>query len=291
MTDMSPMTIVAESGASKTDWMVGGRRIRTKGINFSVMSREDISSVVSCVANEVGDGISGDQGIFIYFYGAGLVTDTHKEEMTDILRKFFHGASVECSSDLLAAARALWGDSPGIVAILGTGSNSCSYDGTRVTANVRPGGYILGDEGGGAALGRRFLADYIKNLTPGTLSERFREQYRLDYADIVNSVYKSPNPAGFLASFAPFIIEAAGKDGYCRSLVTENVRAFITRSLLSYRQGNEILEVGVAGSVGMACSRWLESIGKDYNVNFRKFMSSPVEALAGYHMDKNSGIL
>ena len=191
----------------------------------------------------------------------------------------------------LAAARALWGDSPGIVAILGTGSNSCSYDGTRITANVRPGGYILGDEGGGAALGRRFLADYIKNLTPGTLSERFREQYRLDYADIVNSVYKSPNPAGFLASFAPFIIEAAGKDGYCRSLVTENVRAFITRSLLSYRQGNEVLEVGVAGSVGMACSRWLESIGKDYNVNFRKFMSSPVEALAGYHMDKNSGIL
>lgn len=280
------MTIVAESGASKTDWMVGGRLIRTKGINFSVMSREDISSVVACLAKEVGDRVSEDKEISIFFYGAGLVSDIQKENMGEILKAFFPGASVECSSDLLAAARALWGDSPGIVAILGTGSNSCSYDGVRITANVRPGGYILGDEGGGAALGRLFMADYIKNLTPQHLSEKFREQYRLDYADIVNSVYKSPNPAGFLASFAPFIIEAAGKDAYCRKLVTENIRAFITRSLLSYRQGDEELEVGVAGSVGMACSGWLETIGKDYNVNFRKFISSPAEALTDYHMKR-----
>lgn len=207
--------------------------------------------------------------------------------MGEIIRGYFPGASVECASDLLAAARALWGDSAGTVAILGTGSNSCSYDGVRITANIRPGGYILGDEGGGAALGRLFMADYIKNLTPRRLSEKFREQYRLDYADIVNAVYKSPNPAGFLASFAPFIIDAAGKDSYCRSLVEKNLTAFITRSLLSYRLSDETLEVGVVGSVGMACSGWLENIGKDHNVIFRKFISSPVEALSAYHMDRN----
>lgn len=278
------MTIVAESGASKTDWMVGGRLIRTKGMNFSVMSREDISSVVACVAKEIA---SEDSVVSVFFYGAGLVSEPQKASMGEIIRGYFPGASVECASDLLAAARALWGDSAGIVAILGTGSNSCSYDGARITANVRPGGYILGDEGGGAALGRLFMADYIKNLTPRHLSEKFREQYRLDYADIVNAVYKSPNPAGFLASFAPFIIDAAGKDSYCRSLVEKNLTAFITRSLLSYRMVDETLEVGVVGSVGMACSGWLENIGKDHNVIFRKFISSPVEALSAYHMDIN----
>ena len=278
------MTIVAESGASKTDWMVGGRLIRTKGMNFSVMSREDISSVVACVAKEIA---SEDSVVSVFFYGAGLVSEPQKASMGEIIRGYFPGASVECASDLLAAARALWGDSAGIVAILGTGSNSCSYDGARITANVRPGGYILGDEGGGAALGRLFMADYIKNLTPRHLSVKFREQYRFDYADIVNAVYKSPNPAGFLASFAPFIIDAAGKDSYCRSLVEKNLTAFITRSLLSYRMVDETLEVGVVGSVGMACSGWLENIGKDHNVIFRKFISSPIEALSAYHMDRN----
>lgn len=278
------MTIVAESGASKTDWMVGGRLIRTKGMNFSVMSREDISSVVACVAKEI---VSVDSVVSVFFYGAGLVSEPQKASMGEIIRGYFPGASVECASDLLAAARALWGDSAGTVAILGTGSNSCSYDGVRITANIRPGGYILGDEGGGAALGRLFMADYIKNLTPRRLSEKFREQYRLDYADIVNAVYKSPNPAGFLASFAPFIIDAAGKDSYCRSLVEKNLTAFITRSLLSYRLSDETLEVGVVGSVGMACSGWLENIGKDHNVIFRKFISSPIEALSAYHMDRN----
>ena len=89
----------------------------------------------------------------------------------------------------------------------------------------------------------------------------------------MNAVYKSPTPAGFLASFAPFIIDAAGKDSYCRSLVEKNLTAFITRSLLSYRLSDETLEVGVVGSVGMACSGWLENIGKDHNVIFRKFIS------------------
>ena len=279
------MTVIAESGASKTDWMADGLRIRTKGINFSVMSCEDISSIAACAAREIGGSASG-QDISIFFYGAGLVSDAQKEMMAEILRTHFRGASVECASDLLAASRALWGDSPGIVAILGTGSNSCSYDGHGITANVRPGGYILGDEGGGASLGRRFLADYIKNLTPRPVASEFKKQYRLDYSDIVNGVYKSPNPAGFLASFAPFIISEAGRDEYCRSIVIENLTAFVTRSLLSYRRGEETLDVGVAGSIGMACSKWLENIGRDFNIVFRKFISSPIEALSCYHMKK-----
>lgn len=281
------MIITAESGASKTDWIVDGRHIRTKGINFSVMSCEEISSVVSCVANEVRLGPGRDEAVCLNFYGAGLVSEEQKSRMSGILEDFFPGASVECASDLLAAARALWGDDPGIVAILGTGSNSCSYNGRAITANVLPGGYILGDEGGGAALGRRFLSDYIKNLVPERIASKFREQYPLRYSDIVNAVYKGPNPAGFLASFAPFIIESAARDSYSESIVADNLRAFVVRSLLPYRHDEDRIRVGVVGSVGLACSKWLDSMGKEYGVEFCKYISTPIEALADYHSRKN----
>ncbi len=281
------MTIIAESGASKTDWMIDGRLFRTRGINFSVMTAGDIESVVACIAARAVSPDAGSAGVSIHFYGAGLVSGEHCSGMAAILEKFFPGACIECASDLMAAARALWGNCPGVVAILGTGSNSCSYDGSKITGNVRPGGYILGDEGGGAALGKRFLSDYIKELVPPGLSRRFMEEYRLGYADIVNSVYKGPNPAGFLASFAPFIIEAAASDRYAESLVRENIDSFVTRSLLGFRKEGESLEAGVAGSIGAACRKWLEEAGQEYGISFVRFIPSPIEALVRYHSGKS----
>lgn len=285
------MIITAESGASKTDWIIDGKRFRTKGINCSVMSADDIASVVACLA----DGIGGMEGIRqeresriqVNFYGAGLVTEDQKKKMAGILDGFFPGAEIKCDSDLLAAARALWGDSPGIAAILGTGSNSCSYNGSYITENVRPGGYVLGDEGGGAALGRMFLSDYIKDMVPSGLAERFREEYKLKYSDIVTSVYRSPNPAGFLASFAPFIIDSASGNEYSANLVKANLEAFVTRSLLRYRKEGGTLHAGVVGAVGTACRQWLADIGEKYDVDFCRFITSPIEALAEYHSRKN----
>ena len=286
------MIVTAESGASKTDWIADGKRFRTKGINFSVMSVKDIAGVVACAADEIGRQRKAEQGETgcppsLYFYGAGLVSEKQKSQMTEILEEYFPGASIECASDLLAAARALWGDSPGIVAILGTGSNSCSYNGVSITGNVPPGGYILGDEGGGAALGKRFMSDYIKNLVPERLAERFRERYSLKYPDIIGSVYKSQNPAGFLASFAPFIIESAGTDRYCRDILTENLKAFVTRSLTAYRKDGETMKVAVAGSIGAVCREYLEEIGPEYGIEFCRFIASPVEAVADYHSARN----
>lgn len=286
------MTITAESGASKTDWVVDARQIRTKGINFSVMSYDDISSVVACVANEIRDSFHFDIArnipVCVNFYGAGLVSDENRRTMAGILEDFFPGASIECASDLLAAARALWGDEPGIVAILGTGSNSCSYNGRSITGNIRPGGYILGDEGGGASLGRRFLSDYIKNLVPERVADKFRSQFPLRYPDIVEAVYKGPNPAGFLASFAPMIIGMADRDSYCERILKENLEAFVTRSLLPYRIAGAQMRVGVVGSIGLACSGWLQKIGGRYGIEFCKYISAPIDSLADYHSRKNS---
>lgn len=285
------MIITAESGASKTDWIIDGTPFRTKGINCSVMSEREIASVVSAIAGHVRSSMESDRagnGVSLWFYGAGLVSDGQVRKMTEVLQEFFPGAAVHCASDLLAAARALWGDEPGIVAILGTGSNSCSYNGKYITANVLPGGYILGDEGGGVSLGRKFISDYIKELVPDDLAEEFRSAYRLKYPDIVDSVYKGQNPAGFLASFAPFIIEAAGRSAYAETLVRENLRSFVTRSLLSYRQDGAAMRVGVAGSVGYVCRSFLEELGTEYGMDFCRFIQSPITALADYHSRKNS---
>ena len=285
------MIITAESGASKTDWIIDGTPFRTKGINCSVMSEREIASVVSAIAGHVRSSMESDRagnGVSLWFYGAGLVSDGQVRKMTEVLQEFFPGAAVHCASDLLAAARALWGDEPGIVAILGTGSNSCSYNGKYITANVLPGGYILGDEGGGVSLGRKFISDYIKELVPDDLAEEFCSAYRLKYPDIVDSVYRGQNPAGFLASFAPFIIEAAGRSVYAETLVRENLRSFVTRSLLAYRQDGVAMRVGVAGSVGYVCRRFLEELGTEYGMDFCRFIQSPIAALADYHSRKNS---
>ncbi len=282
------ITVTAESGSSKTDWVAGGKTFRTKGINFSVMSVRDIVSVVSCAAAEINGRMRDiSEPVSVHFYGAGLVSADNVKVMTGILGDFFPRAEIECASDLLAAARALWGDTPGIVAILGTGSNSCSYDGTRITGNISPGGYILGDEGGGAALGKRFISDYIKNLVPEPIAAEFTGRYQLKYADIVNSVYKGPNPAGFLASFAPFVMETAVEGNYSERLIRENFRLFIERSLLPYRHGDERLSVGVVGSVGCSCRDILTSVGKGCGVDFIKFIPAPIEALVKYHLRKN----
>ncbi len=280
------MTITVEGGATKTDWVIGGKRFRTPGINLSVMSDRTIFDIVAAAANEVTAAGGGGAPVKLYFYGAGMVSDKDAARMKAILRRAFPMAETECASDLLAAARALWGDCPGIAAILGTGSNSCSYDGVSVTGNVRPGGYILGDEGGGAALGKRFLSDYIKNMVPERTREKFREQWPLDYTDIVNAVYKGENPAGFLSSFAPFIVENASDDAYLHGIVKENLDAFIRRSLMAYGRPGETMKIGVVGSVGYACRQTLMELGAVYGMDFCKFLPSPIDALAAYHSGK-----
>ena len=283
------MTIIAESGATKTDWLVDGKPFRTGGINLSVMTDGDIRDSVAEAANVIAEQCvqgSSKSAAELYFYSAGMVSDRDRQRMSEIIAEVFPGAEVECASDLLAAARALWGDAPGVVAILGTGSNSCRYDGVSVTDNVRPGGYILGDEGGGAALGKRFLSDYIKNLMPETVAEKFRARYPMEYHDIVDAVYRGANPAGFMASFAPFIMEKAAEEPYLQNLVRENLRSFISRSLLTYKNQDEKLSVGVVGSVGAACREMLLELGPEYGLDFCRFIASPINALADYHSSR-----
>ena len=164
---------------------------------------------------------------------------------------------------------------------MGTGSNSCLYRDGEITVNIRPGGYVLGDEGSGMALGKSLLADFIKGMLPQHIESELVSVYGLDYAEIVRKVYREPAPSAFMASFAPFVMERLD-DPYMKMLAEECVASFIRRSLSRYAQADG-LPVGVVGSFGCACEEMLRKAGAAYGLHFEKFIKSPVDELVKYH--------
>lgn len=276
------MKIIVESGATKTDWrlITDDGQVRSAsgpGLNPSVLDSGQIGRIVGAVIPQLNpDGKSVDD---IFFYGAGLVSDTAAAPLAEAFGMWCPFARVEFHTDMLAAARALFGDGSGVVAIMGTGSNSCLYENGSVVRNIRPGGFILGDEGSGAALGKAFLSDYIKGLVPESLEKEFEEEFKLDYQNIVRKVYREPAPSAFLASFAPFLI-AHDDDVYVDSLLEECVEAFVARSLSRY---GKCSRAGVVGSFGYACAEYLRRAGARHGLEFTDFLKSPIEKLVEYH--------
>lgn len=278
------MKIIAESGATKTDWrliMDEGlvRSASTAGLNPSVVDGEAMNGIIGPAIRELNP--EGRMPEAVYFYGAGIVSEAAAAPLYDIFSQWCPFARLEFHSDMLAAARALFGNGSGIVAIMGTGSNSCLYENGEIVRNIRPGGFILGDEGSGAALGKAFISDYIKGLVPERLAEEFEADYGLDYAGIVQRVYRDNAPSAFLASFAPFLL-ARSEDAYVAGLIEENADAFVRRSLARYASP-EPMKVGVVGSFGCACAPVLRKVGIRYGLEFADFIKSPIDRLVEYH--------
>ena len=172
----------------------------------------------------------------------------------------------------------------GIASILGTGSNSCFFDGENIVKNVRSAGFILGDEGGGACLGKLFMADFLKGLVPEDIAGEFATEFKVDYLTVVNNVYKSPAPSKYLGSFAPWILERYTRNDYMKNLVEGNFRSFIERCLLQYDIRN--YPVGVVGGFGYANREILVKVGQEYGIAFSTIIPAPVDGLVGYHTGK-----
>lgn len=282
------MIIVADSGGTKTEWrsvdddgMV--RQAQTEGMNPSSYDDGLIRSFVSqamSLLNPAGEHVGN-----IYFYGAGLLTTASVAPIDAALKEWYPSAYVDFRSDLIGAARALFGDGEGIVAIMGTGSNSCMYRDGKIMLNYRPGGFILGDDGSAASLGKAFMSDVVRSLTPTSVYCMFREEYDLPYQAIVENVYHKPGAAAFLGSFAPFILKNIDEpSGYFRSLVEGCIDAFMKSALTRYKDGaDEVAKVGVVGSFGCACEDLVREIGGRYGLEFVKFLKSPIDELVRYH--------
>lgn len=265
------MIIIAESGATKTDWCAifadgSVRRLRSEGINFTVMSSGSIGEITQkavAALNSTGELVSE-----MHFYAAGMMKERNSGD-------------VEYASDLLGAARAVCGHNPGIAAILGTGSNSCFFDGKRIVKNIRSGGFILGDEGSAASLGRTFLSDFLKELVPAPMAEAFAASFKSDYVSIVDNVYKSETPSKYLGSLAPFILGWYGKCEYATEMVDDNFRRFFSRCLCQY--DTQTYPVGIVGSFADACRDIILKIAEEYGVRISSITASPMDGLIAYH--------
>ena len=278
---MAPKIIV-ESGATKSDWRVLGqdgrevKRFLRAGTNVSSMKLEDIKSTLTeAFASEGLEKAAG-----FYLYTAGVVTPEIADELVCHLRSLAQIDEIEINNDLMGAARGACGHEPGIAAILGTGSNTCFYDGSTLSQKVYSGGYVIGDEGSGASLGKLFLADFIKGLVPDEIAGDFAKEFDSSYAGIVQGVYRSASPSGYLGSLAPFILRHYSHP-YAKALVDKNFQSFIDRSLLRYDTAR--YPVGIVGGFGWACKDIITPLLDKAGIKVSRFIKAPIEGLCEYH--------
>ena len=217
----------------------------------------------------------------VYFYGAGCAFPEKNEQVRLALKDFFTAPQVEIASDLLAAARSLFQHSSGIVCILGTGSNSCYYDGKDIVGNVPPLGFILGDEGSGTVMGKRLVADVLKGILPGKIRESFFREYRCTYPEIIDRVYRQPLPNRFLASFTPFLKKYIAYPEI-ENIVCTALEEFICRNLLQYREIRR-LPVSFTGSVAFYFREQLLCLLEKYDLCPGQICQTPMEGLITFH--------
>ncbi len=280
------MILIADSGSTKTTWCTAGskdhagRSCTTAGINPFLQTPDEIYVTLE---NEftLGRGPFSD----IYFYGAGCANPKKNEEVRQPLSRFFKTDEIHVDSDLMGAARSLCGNSPGIAAILGTGSNSCYYDGIRIARHVSPLGYILGDEGSGTVLGRKLLADILKNQLPESVCEAFFKEYKLEPADILEHVYRKPFPNRFMAQFTHFLAAHKENPAVYR-LIKESFTGFFNRNIRQYPEAAR-LPVNVTGSIGWHFRDILTETASEAGFSTGAVTQSPMEGLLRYHNEFN----
>ncbi|HET6244245.1 MAG: N-acetylglucosamine kinase [Bacteroidetes bacterium] len=282
-----PMLLIADSGSTKTDWRLVDNnskihQLKTQGFNPFFQDSEDISSILKNeFFHQLPSGIDLG-GVDIYFYGAGCSSEIKCAVVQEGLKKVFPEANVEVNHDLLAAARATCGTNPGLAAILGTGSNSCWYDGKNIVENIPALGFILGDEGSGAHMGKTFIKDYLNKEVPEHIAQRFITRFKLSKEDILDAVYKKPFPNRFLAGFSKFIYQNL-KDQYISDLVTLCLNQFFDKHICKYQPNNQ-LKLNVVGSVGFYFSNYLTRIALERGLETDKIIESPIAGLTLYHL-------
>lgn len=278
------MILIADSGSTKTDWCLADENqattFKTNGINPFFQTDEEIRKVLS---REVLEQLPITEITEVYFYGAGCATPVQCRQISGLLQHIIGCNRVEVNSDLLGAARALCGDEPGIACILGTGSNSCYYDGKKITQHISPLGFILGDEGSGADLGRRLVADCLKEELSQPLRERFFARFKLSQEQIMQAVYKGAFPNRFLASLSPFIAENLDEPEI-RALAINAFMAFFCRNVLHYPQGEK---VNMVGSIAYYYRPVLQDVAQSLSLPIGKILPAPITELAKYHRNAN----
>lgn len=279
------MILIADGGSTKTEWCLWDAerktdsRFFTEGMNPYFQTQKNLRAVVEdSLLPQLADYDVERIGKVCY-YGAGC-TKEKSSVVSDVLRAVFVSAEVQVHSDMLAVAHALCGNRPGIACILGTGSNSCFYDGRDIVKNVSPLGFILGDEGSGAVLGRLLVGDLLKNQLADSLKDKFLSQYHLTQDEIIERVYRQPFPNRFLASLSPFIAENLHEPGLYR-LVYDSFTSFLRRNVMQYDVKK--YAVGFSGSVAFYYKEVLCEAANNLHINIGGIVRGPMDGLVSFY--------
>ncbi len=279
------MIIIADSGSTKTDWRIVDEnsdiQVLTGGYNpyyYDVKILEDYLKEVSLQASLQ---TNPNEITSIYYYGSGCSSDTNYKKVSSALKKFFPNAMCFIYHDLLASARAVLEDNSGIACILGTGSNSCLYNGKEILENVPSVGWMIGDEGSGTYLGKLLITDYMRFAIPEEVNYLLEKEYLLSFEKVLNKMYSEDNPNNFFASFPPFISKYIDKQ-YCKDLVLRNLEDFYFWQISQYTDfKNE--EIGFVGSIAYHFKDVLEEWMDQKGLKLGKVYKAPMDGLIKYH--------
>lgn len=275
------MQLIIDSGATKANWLVLEQqqvveKITTLGISPLHLSEKATADVLHLHLKHYQESTQQ-----VFFYGTGCGSPQQQADMRARLQQFFTRAKkVEVQSDLLAAARALLGRQAGIATILGTGSNSCFYDGQKIIYNWGGNGYVLGDEGSGATLGKRLLNKYLTAQLPKDLQALFVEEFKWSRGEILQKVYQEPLASRYLGSFVPFVAKHR-KHFFIQEMLHQHFQEFINTNIKIYPQWEQ-LPIGISGSVGYYFQEEIMKAAGQI-VDIQRIIKEPLAELLVYH--------
>ncbi|SFS71862.1 N-acetylglucosamine kinase [Lutibacter maritimus] len=280
------MILIADGGSTKADWicldMAGNQvfKTRTNGLNPEILNAEAVLHRIQ-ENNEISS--CKDQVTQVYFYGAGCGTERLTTLLTSIFESFFKNAKVVVKEDTFAAVYAVT-NKPGIVCILGTGSNSCYFDGEDVDVRVPSLGYILMDEASGNYFGKKLIQDYYYSKMPKKAAELFEKQFDLDADTIKRNIYKEENPNAYLATFAEFLLKNE-RTAYFNKVLRKGIVEFFKNRVLTYNESEEV-PVHFVGSIAFFGKDIIEDVANYYRVVLGKVVRRPIDGLIDYHREK-----
>jgi N-acetylglucosamine kinase-like BadF-type ATPase len=278
------MILIADGGSTKCDWILLNdrgeveSRTRTKGLNPAVFKPESLKARLE-ENDELKEMIPKVSRVD--FYGAGCGTPTPAKNLTDILQDFFEEAEINVDEDMVAAALATTTE-PGIVCILGTGSNSCFFDGKNVHMEIESLGYVLMDEASGNYFGKRLIRDYYYKFMGDHMSREFEKRYDLDADTIKRNVYKEDNPNTYLASFAEFIFTSEERNGYFYKLIYEGIEKFIERRVMCFKQAQGV-PIHFIGSIAFFSEDIIRDVAKRYHLDIGNVIRRPIDGLIDHY--------
>lgn len=274
------MDLIFDCGATKTDVCLladdGNYKIvSAHGFNPNYNDKSVLESVLNMEFHSVGEVEN------VFYYGTGCGSKDNCAMVSGILEDRFPKAHIEVCSDMMASARALFGDRAGVACILGTGSNSCFYNGCSIETKSVSLGYVLGDEGSGFDIGKKVLQSYFHRCMPADLASRFEERYNASGADLVRQIYDSQFPSRFVASFAKFANENIDHP-FVREICSESFRQFIDLYIEQY-QSKTKYPVAFSGSVAFAFRNLICECLESKGYKAERFIKSPLEDLVRFH--------